>query len=142
SSSLSPCMSLFPDSSSRGTDAVETSFRFRPYQHLRRATDIRRVFDEGRKRSDSHLLIFAMENGFPYTRIALSVSRRHGGAVQRNRKKRLLREAFRQLQQQLPVGLDLVLIPRHRSDSSLADYSTSLSRLLSARSERSKSPPR
>jgi ribonuclease P protein component len=46
------------------------------------------------------------------TRIGLSISRRVGNAVVRNRWKRRLREAFRQVRQQLPEGLDLIVIVR------------------------------
>lgn len=52
------------------------------------------------------------ENSLPHARLGLSVSRRVGKAVARNRWKRLLREAFRLEQQQLPPGVDLVAIPR------------------------------
>ncbi len=54
----------------------------------------------------------ACENALPHARLGLSVSRRVGKAVQRNRWKRLLREAFRLEQRQLPTGIDLVAIPR------------------------------
>lgn len=45
-------------------------------------------------------------------RMAVVVSRRLGGAVQRNRVKRLCREAFRQVRPLLPLGWDVVLAPR------------------------------
>jgi len=52
------------------------------------------------------------ENSLPHARLGLSVSRRVGKAVARNRWKRLLREAFRLEQHRLPPGVDLVAIPR------------------------------
>lgn len=45
------------------------------------------------------------------TRLGLAVSRRVGGAVERNRIKRILREAFRKERGNLPPGYDLVVIP-------------------------------
>ncbi|MCL4107120.1 UNVERIFIED_CONTAM: hypothetical protein GTU68_039112 [Idotea baltica] len=63
------------------------------------------------------------------TRIGLSVSKKNGNAICRNRIKRLLREAFRLSRLELPVGLDLILIPRPGSQSSLSDYRKSIQSL-------------
>ena len=49
-------------------------------------------------------------------RLGVSVSKEHGGAVRRNKLKRLLRETFRLERQQFPDALDVVLIPRVRAD--------------------------
>lgn len=97
---------------------------------LRDSRDFERAFGSGLRASDDHLLIFASPNGIQQTRFGLSVSRKHGGAVQRNRKKRLLREAVRACRGGLPPGLDLVLVPRQRSDSSLRDFCASLPALV------------
>ena len=79
---------------------------------IRDPRDFARAYDSGFRAGDGYLLIFASLNGTDQTRVGLSVSRKHGGAVQRNRRKRLLREAARRCRPLLPPGLDLVLIPR------------------------------
>src|SRR5438445_2760138 len=106
------------------------SFSFRPHEHLRRPSDFRRVYERRRSVSDSWLLVYACENGLPYVRVGLSVSRKQGQATYRNRLRRLYREAFRLTRQQLPVGLDLVLIPRRPQEPTLDDLKNSLPRLV------------
>jgi ribonuclease P protein component len=104
--------------------------RFRPHEHLRRPSDFRRVYERRRSASDVWLIIYACENGLPYSRLGLSVSRKHGPAVQRNRLRRLYREAYRLTRHQLATGLDLILIPRRSEPPSLEDLKQSLARLV------------
>jgi len=103
--------------------------RFRPHEHLRRPSDFRRVYKGRRSASDEWLLVYGRENGLAYSRLGLSVSRKVGGAVQRNRLRRLYREAFRLTRSDLPAGLDLILIPRSSREPPLADLQRSLPRL-------------
>lgn len=99
---------------------------FTKAQRLRAASDFERVYQLKCKAADGVLLIFAARNQTTTTRIGLSVSRKHGGAIVRNRLKRLLREAFRLTQDQIPVGLDLIAIPLSKEKASLAAYEESL----------------
>ena len=62
--------------------------------------------------ADPLLIVYVGPNQLPYARLGLSVSRKLGSAVVRNRWKRLLRDAFRRHRHQLPTGLDLVVLPR------------------------------
>src|SRR5438309_1575110 len=106
------------------------SFRFRPHEHLRRPTDFRRVYDRKKSASDRLLLVYGCENGLGYSRLGLSVSRKIGGAVQRNRFRRLYKEAYRLTRHRLPTGLDLVLIPRSPDEPLLEELKQSLPRLV------------
>ena len=101
-------------------------YRFMKEQKLRRPAEFKRVYDGGAKAGDDRLLVFALANDLGVTRVGLSVSKKHGGAVKRNRIKRLLREAFRLGQHELPAGFDLVLIPRPNAAATLADFRKSL----------------
>ena len=79
--------------------------------HLRSSLDFERVYALRCKAADGVLLMFLARNEVAVTRIGLSVGKKHGGAVVRNRLKRLLREAFRLERSRLPSGLDLIAIP-------------------------------
>src|SRR5579884_2802389 len=83
-------------------------FRFRPHEHLRRPADFKRVYDRRRSVSTESLIVYAAPNELPYNRIGLSVSRKYGGAVRRNRLRRLFREAYRLTRRNMPTGLDLI----------------------------------
>lgn len=106
------------------------SFAFRPHEHLRRPEDFRRVYEHRRSVSDAYLIVYGRPNELPYLRLGLSVSRKVGPAVHRNRLRRLYREAFRLGRAEMPNGLDLVLIPRTATEPPLAELKASLPKLV------------
>lgn len=103
--------------------------RLRPHEHIRRPADFQAVYDRRRSAADGTLVVYARENGLAYSRVGLSVSKKFGSAVRRNRIRRLLREAYRLTKEELPAGYDLVLIPRPRDEYELEDIRQSLGKL-------------
>lgn len=71
-----------------------------------------RVFREGKAFRTRCMTTLAAPNGLPHSRLGLSVGRKVGGAVRRNRIKRVLREAWRLNKAGRAVPCDIVLIPR------------------------------
>lgn len=103
-----------------------SSLKFRKEEHLRRPWEFKSVFDRRCSVSNASLIVYGVPNERSFTRIGLSVSRKAGPAVHRNRVRRLYREAFRLSRAVLPTGLDLVLIPRGRAEPTLADLCQAL----------------
>lgn len=103
--------------------------RFRSEYRIRSSRDFRRAYQRRATASDERLLVFAHPNDLPYPRLGLSVSRKVGKAVVRNRWKRLIREAFRLSRHQLPQGIDLVVIPRQDVEPKLEELLQSLPRV-------------
>ncbi|NLS45259.1 MAG: ribonuclease P protein component [Firmicutes bacterium] len=100
-------------------------------QRLRKNEEFRRVFDSGKSFVGRNLVIYTYENGFSYNRVGVTVSRKFGGAVERNQLKRILREAWRNQKGKLQKGFDLVIVPRMKAKAaSFQEISRELQQLL------------
>jgi ribonuclease P protein component len=85
-----------------------------------------RVFGGRCSASNPLLVVYAWPNGLEFNRLGLTVGRRLGGAVQRNRVKRLLRESYRLVAGQFSTGYDLVVVPRPGPPAGLDQYREAL----------------
>jgi ribonuclease P protein component len=103
--------------------------RFLPAYRIRRHSDFQRAYRRRCSASDRLLVVFGCANGLSHPRLGLSLSRKLGKAVVRNRWKRLLREAFRLRREQLPAGIDLVVVPRAQTEPTLTELLESLPQL-------------
>ncbi len=87
--------------------------RFRTHERIKDPADFRRAFDRKKSASNDSMIVYGVENGLDHARLGLSVSKKRvRKAFARNRVKRVLREAFRLGKTELPVGVDLVIVPR------------------------------
>src|SRR2546422_4083767 len=109
---------------------------FRPHERIRRRADFQRIYDGGFKVSSRFSAVFFLANSQAAGRLGIAATRKLGGAVQRNKAKRLIREVFRR--NKIAPGFDVVVIPkRDLLDASLtvleADYRSLLQRVLRQR---------
>jgi ribonuclease P protein component len=88
----------------------ERVLRFRREYRLKNRREIGAVFKKGRVSSCFGAKLFALENSAGHNRIAFTFSRKFGNAVERNRCRRVGREAYRHLQHDIKQGFDLALL--------------------------------
>ena len=83
---------------------------FTQSERIRRHVDYQRVYDRGAKVHGRYLTLFALSNELPVGRLGIAATRKLGGAVDRNKAKRLIREVFRR--NKLAPGFDVVVVPK------------------------------
>lgn len=104
--------------------------RFRRIERLRRPADFQQVYAARRSVAAGPLVAYALANGRPHNRLGLSVSKKVGNAVVRNRVKRLLREAFRRTKSDAPAGYDVVIVARSADLPPLSQLLDDLPRVI------------
>jgi ribonuclease P protein component len=77
--------------------------------------DFRRLYSSGKSIVTSRVVIYYRKNRFGSTRVGITTSKKIGNAVMRNRSRRIIREAVRQLLPELKKGYDLILVARGRT---------------------------
>lgn len=95
-------------------------------ERLLRERDFDATYRERRSARDERLVLYVRPNALPYSRIGSSVSGRWGNSVERNRFRRLCREAFRLHKHELPKGYDFIVIPRQTIVLTLEEAASSL----------------
>jgi ribonuclease P protein component len=84
--------------------------RFRPGEHIRRRADFEQAYDTGRRLTGRFMTVFVRPTPGTSARLGIAATRKIGGAVIRNRAKRLVRELFRH--HKPDQTLDIVVVPR------------------------------
>lgn len=83
---------------------------FRPHERIRRRAEFQRIYDQGARLYGRYSTIFVLPNKLGVGRLGIAATRKLGGAVQRNRAKRLIRDVFRR--NKIAPGYDVVVVPK------------------------------
>jgi len=105
------------------------NFGFQASLRIKKSDDFAAVFLQKNRISDKLMILYGIRNNLEITRIGLAVGKRIGGAVIRNRYKRLLREAFRTVRCDMPIGFDLVVVPKSNFKPTFPLYAASMKSL-------------
>ncbi len=90
------------------------------YERLKKQSEFERVFKSGKRAFSPTLTLVYRPSDKP--KMGISVGKRHGKSVQRNRIKRLLREAFRLTEEEINGNYHIVLIPKVQEEYSFHTF--------------------
>ena len=87
-----------------------------PYQphpeRLKKTWEFQRAYKKGKKYWNTHFVTYVYQTEFSQPRLGITVSKKVGESVQRNRVKRLIREAYRLLKPEILPHFDIVVVGR------------------------------
>ncbi len=86
-------------------------------EKIKKSSDIQNLFRKGKKVSTNGAKLFFLPNDLSFNRIAFTLPRGYGNAVERNYSKRLSREAYRHVKKDIKSGYDMVLLVYRGSDT-------------------------
>ncbi|MCL2311192.1 MAG: ribonuclease P protein component [Firmicutes bacterium] len=78
---------------------------------LKKTSDFKRVYFKGRFKIDSCMVLYILKNRLGHPRVGIATSKKIGGAVQRNRARRIIKEAWRAIVRK-KFGFDLIFVAR------------------------------
>lgn len=107
------------------------STRFPKRSRLQKRYQFQRLTNHSKRTLGHWIIIESFPNNIGITRLGITVTKRFGKAHDRNRFKRIVREAFRLCQKDLPKSLDLIVKPRTNAKEAItSNIQTDLLQLL------------
>lgn len=75
----------------------------------------RRIYRQGKSHVTPYFVVYVKKNRIKTNRLGITATKKIGNAVERNRARRIIKEAYRLLEPELPVGLDIVIVARRKT---------------------------
>ena len=85
---------------------------------LRKQKDFNKVYNRGRSKGSRFVVVLYRKNNLDFTRTAFVSSKKVGNSVERNRSRRLMKEAYRSLEERVKKGYDIVFVARNTINDS------------------------
>lgn len=86
--------------------------KFEKNERLRLRNDFKKLFDSNSRSVNSYFVLVFRKNNLEYSRIGVSIKRKFGKAVLRNKLRRQIKEIYRLNKDNFPQGYDFLFIPR------------------------------
>lgn len=99
---------------------------------LRQQRDFVTVYSKGKSAGSKYVVVLYKKNRFEYTRISFVASKKVGNSIARNRARRLMRESYYSLKDEIKNGFDIVFVARNTIESGVKmdDVKKSMNRAL------------
>ena len=79
---------------------------------LRKEADFDNIYKKGKSVGDKYVVVLYIRNRLDLTRTCFLASKKVGNSVKRNRARRLMKESYRQIRENVPAGYDIIIIAR------------------------------
>jgi ribonuclease P protein component len=98
---------------------------------LKKNHQFRMVYNRGKSAANKYLVLFVLKSKDDHNKLGVSISKKVGKSVERNRIRRLIKESYRALEKDVKVGFDLIVIARQPANAAAyKEISASIKHLL------------
>lgn len=70
------------------------------------------LYKKGKCIVNRNIIIYVRKNNKPYNNLGITAGKKVGNAVARNRAKRVIRQAYRENEINMPIGIDMIIVAR------------------------------
>lgn len=89
---------------------------------LKNNRDFQNIYRKGKYAVSKALTVYMLPNNLQINRVGITASKNYGKSVKRNRIRRLIRESYRTLHENIKTGYDFVIVARKRTDNDIPDF--------------------